>query len=238
MKVCWFSCGVSSCVAAALEPSARLVRIAISDEHSDNERFCAEVEPALGRKIETLRSPWRSVDAVARGMRYINGTAGAPCTRLLKRTVREEWERANPGTHEYVWGFDADEAGRMARLKGPHTHTAPLIDRHISKAEAHGLFARLFRGIKRPVMYELGYQNNNCIGCVKGGMGYWNAIRRDFPLVFKARAALERELGASCISGVYLDELDPNAGKHETIATQCGLACFAAMHEHKEHEEE
>lgn len=30
-------------------------------------------------------------------------------------------------------------------------------------------------------MYDLGYANNNCIGCVKGGIGYWNKIRIDFP---------------------------------------------------------
>ncbi len=37
-------------------------------------------------------------------------------------------------------------------------------------------------------MYDLGYPNNNCIGCVKGGMGYWNKIRKDFPEVFQKRA--------------------------------------------------
>ena len=42
-------------------------------------------------------------------------------------------------------------------------------------------------------MYDMGYPNNNCIGCVKGGMGYWNHIRKDFPEVFDSRAKLERE---------------------------------------------
>ena len=59
-----------------------------------------------------------------------------------------------------------------------------------------GISERL--GIKRPIMYDLGYSNNNCIGCVKGGMGYWNKIREDFPEVFQARAKLEREIGRSC----------------------------------------
>ena len=36
---------------------------------------------------------------------------------------------------------------------------------------------------------------NNCIGCVKGGMGYWNKIRRDFPERFEEMAALEKEIG-------------------------------------------
>lgn len=231
MKVCWFSCGVSSCVAAYLEPDAVLLRIAIDDEHPDNERFVAEVEPVLGRNVLTLRSPWRSVENVARSQRYINGPAGAPCTRLLKRRVREQWEELVPGVHEYVWGFDTNEVKRLERLKGPHKHIAPLVSRGITKGEAHGLFSRVFPGIARPAMYDLGYANNNCIGCVKGGKGYWNAIRRDFPEVFASRAALEREIGASCIRGVYLDELDPEAGRHEPLTTSCGLACLAALDE-------
>ena len=52
-------------------------------------------------------------------------------------------------------------------------------------------------GIKRPAMYDLGYGNNNCIGCLKGGMGYWNKIRIDFPEVFDRYSSLERETGHS-----------------------------------------
>ena len=44
-------------------------------------------------------------------------------------------------------------------------------------------------------MYKLGYNNNNCIGCVKGGIGYWNKIRVDFPAEFDRMAELERKIG-------------------------------------------
>lgn len=81
-------------------------------------------------------------------------------------------------------------------------------------------------GVKRPAMYDLGYMNNNCIGCVKGGMGYWNKIRRDFPDVFNQRAKMERTIGATCIKGIYLDELDTEAGRHEKpIVDDCGIMC-------------
>ena len=43
-------------------------------------------------------------------------------------------------------------------------------------------------GVKLPAMYGLGYEHNNCIGCVKGGMGYWNKIRKDFPDAFEKMA--------------------------------------------------
>ena len=75
-------------------------------------------------------------------------------------------------------------------------------------------------------MYDLGYPNNNCVGCVKGGMGYWNKIRKDFPDVFNNRARLEREIGATCIKNIYLDELDPNRGNGlKIIVPDCGMFC-------------
>jgi len=46
--------------------------------------------------------------------------------------------------------------------------------------------------IELPEMYKLGYEHNNCVGCVKGGMGYWNKIRVDFPLRFKEYADMEK----------------------------------------------
>jgi hypothetical protein len=57
-------------------------------------------------------------------------------------------------------------------------------------------------------------------------MGYWNKIRRDFPEVFKERAEVERLIKGTCIKGVYLDELDPEKGRHERpIVEDCGLFC-------------
>ena len=54
-------------------------------------------------------------------------------------------------------------------------------------------------GIEIPAMSKMGYNNNNCIGCVKGGMGYWNKIRKDFPEVFAQMAQIERDVGATCL---------------------------------------
>ena len=55
-------------------------------------------------------------------------------------------------------------------------------------------------GIELPLMYRLGYDNANCIGCVKGGEGYWRAIREDFPDEFEELAAVQDEIG----EGAYL----------------------------------
>lgn len=85
-------------------------------------------------------------------------------------------------------------------------------------------------------MYRLGYRNNNCIGCVKGGPGYWNKIRVDFPDVFDRMAKLERDIGATiCKLGsvgrdrVYLDEMPPTAGADQVEPDiSCSLMCHLA----------
>lgn len=55
----------------------------------------------------------------------------------------------------------------------------PLIEAGLQKEDC---FAALqAAGIELPVMYRLGFDNNNCIGCPKGGNAYWNLIRKHFP---------------------------------------------------------
>lgn len=231
VSVSWFSAGVSSAVATWLEIGRvdRIIYTHIDDHHEDTIRFVRDCERWWNRPIEITQGNLKSVESACLHRQFINGPGGASCTRMLKREVRMQWEAGSQffNSFRYVWGFDKDELNRADNIVDAmpeHEHVFPLIERGISKEEAHGIL--LQHGIRRPVMYDLGYQNNNCVGCVKGGRGYWNKIRRDFPDVFAKRAAMERVIGGSCINGVYLDELDPTAGRDEgPIVPQCGAAC-------------
>lgn len=228
MKIVWWSAGVSSTIAAALAPDATMIYIEINDHHPDNERFACEVERWLNRPILRIRHPrFRSVDEVMRATSYANGPSGASCTARLKKAVRKQWERDNPGEHTYVWGYDCSENTRALRIveaTPEHRHEFPLVQANMTKQAAHYMLSKI--GIARPAMYELGYPNNNCIGCVKGGMAYWNKIRIDFPRVFELRARTERLIGASCLTNVYLDELDPGRGRGlKPIVEDCGILC-------------
>jgi len=231
--VSWFSAGGSSAVATklAIDKIDRIIYTHIDDHHPDTMRFVGDCEKWFGKPVEVLQSPVKSVESavlLAGGDGYINGVAGASCTKRLKREVRKQWEQdnINDGPFTYVWGFDATEADRADRVVESmpnQQHIFPLIP-HYTKEEVHKIMNA--SGIRRPAMYELGYNNNNCVGCVKGGMGYWNKIRVDFPEVFEARAKLERRVGASCINGVYLDELDPERGRTPNpVVDDCGLFC-------------
>ena len=153
---------------------------------------------------------------------------------MLKKAVRKKWENEHLDYQlTYVWGMDMEEKKRAENIVKnfpEFKHEFPLIDRHLSKQDAHALAERI--GIRRPVMYDMGYSNNNCIGCLKGGKGYWNKIRKDFPAVFQSRVRLEREIGHSCINGTFLDELDPDAGRMEKeIMQDCGVMCYLVLNE-------
>ena len=235
MKVVWLSAGVSSFIAGYLAKNVdKYIYIDIKDQHPDSMRFIKDCQKVLDSEIEILKSSeFDDVASVVRKFKFINSPHGAACTGMLKRKVRKHWESDHANEQlTYVWGFDKNETNRAERLQKTmfeFKHEFPLIDKNLSKEECHGMLERL--GIKRPVMYDLGYSNNNCVGCVKGGMGYWNKIRADFPEVFNQRAKLEREIGHSCLKECFLDELDPNRGKDSIVIPDCGIMCELAIME-------
>ena len=232
LKVCWISAGVSSFIAGYLEKDTidKFIYIDIEDQHPDSMRFIKDCEKVLGKKIEILKSRYGSVENAIRASGVIKMPRGfAPCTNWLKKRVRKEWEYEHRDCDiTYVWGMDYNEKNRADNLveaMPEFTHIFPLIEKTLTKQDAHGMCERLV--ISRPVMYDLGYNNNNCIGCVKGGMGYWNKIRVDFPEVFESRARLEREIGVSILKECYLDELYPDRGRmSDEISMDCGIMCM------------
>jgi len=232
LTVSYFSAGVSSAVATklAIDQIDRIMYTHIEDHHPDTMRFVQDCREWFGREIEIWQSKYRDVETVTRHNSYIRSPrSGAVCTKHLKRAVRKQFEKENAGNMRIVWGFDCDEqdrADRVVESMPDHEHLFPLIERGLTKEAAHQILNA--SGIKRPAMYDLGYPNNNCIGCYKGGMGYWNHIRVDFPEVFNLRAKTERDIGFPILGNRYgwLDELDPERGRFEPpIVEDCGIMC-------------
>lgn len=231
MLLSWFSAGVSSAVATkrALEKygDVRIIYIHIDDQHPDTNRFIDDCESWFDVEIERLQSPLKSVNNACRSAGFVNSPYGASCTRLLKKRVRKMWESDRNEVYDYVWGFDVSELKRAKRISETTPdckHIFPLMDAGIDKRMAHGILESA--GIKRPLMYEMGYPNNNCIGCLKGGMGYWNKIRCDFPEVFELRCQLEEIVGGRVFKGFNLRELPQDKGrKLKVIVPECGIFC-------------
>lgn len=235
MIIGWFSCGVTSAVACKLsieeygKENVRLFYIEIDSAHEDNERFIADCEKWLGVKVERRRSnKYKDQFEVIEKTGYVNGVNGAPCTMHLKKNVRKSIEKEFQYEGQ-IFGFEYDKkeinrAIRFAQQYPAAKPLTPLIDRKMTKQQCAELL--LMNGIKLPKMYELGFHNNNCIGCVKGGKGYWNHIRKHFPQHFERMAKAERIAGHSCIKEKFLDELKLNEGKHEPpIVPDCGTFC-------------
>ncbi len=236
----WFSCGAASTVAAyytIAEYGRKNVELCYCDtlkyEHPDNPRFMRDVERWLGVSIKLLRSrEYSDIYDVFEKTGWLVGAQGARCTTELKKVVRMEYQRPDD---VHVFGFTADEGERIAEFHANNldTTTDMILQRNgITKSDCYRILRTA--GIELPAMYLMGYKNNNCIGCVKGGMGYWNKIRRDFPAAFERMAKLERKMGVTILSDrrggervrLYLDELEPGRGRYdEEPDIECGVLC-------------
>lgn len=238
--VCRYSCGVASACATKLalerDPHARIINAFIASEDADNRRFLADCEEWFGRPIVVLRDTKYGAMAseVWKRHRFIVSRQGAPCSKALKATILEgDWR---PGD-TIVLGYTADprDAARLDRFVDAHNNlrvSAPLIDAGLTKRNCLDMVARA--GIELPRMYRLGYHNANCPGCPKGGMGYWNRIRIDFPEVYEEMAALQDVLGPGSYffrdrttkERISLRALPPEAGRFKDEApVECGGVC-------------
>jgi hypothetical protein len=250
--ICWFSCGAASAVAAKLiigsndeRKEGREIIIArnwLKEEHPDNDRMQAECESWLGQPIihVTNEKYHGSVMEVQAGVKAIRFKDGAPCTRILKKEMRQKFQRPDD---IHVFGLHVGEESRIDEFLDDEPGVQvwlPLVELGFTKADCHEALA--MAGIEQAAMYRLGYNNNNCIGCVKGGMGYWNKIRADFPEAFERQARMERLLGRSVLRQegpkteegkrtslpLFLDDLDPTRGDHRTEPSiSCGIICEA-----------
>lgn len=231
----WFSAGAASAIATKLilaegTEGVEIAYVNPGSEHPDNERFLNDCQQWFGQPITRLRST-QYVDTwdVWQRTRFIVSPYGARCTTELKKKVRQQHQRFDD---EQVFGYTVEEQHRADRFRDQNpevTLRTPLIEQGLTKSDCLAMIERT--GIALPEMYRLGYRNNNCVGCPKGGIGYWNKIRRDFPATFQRMAELERQIGTAVLGReTYLDELDPQRGNHDDEPTfECSLFCHTAQ---------
>lgn len=199
--VCQFSCGAASAVATKLALAQAgggevvILNAYLKNEHTDNRRFLVDCERWFGREITVLRDQKYGADIIRvfRHRGYVKGLFGAPCSKTLKRDLLDT---INLPGDIIVFGFTAEEEDRFHdwQERNPRMEArAPLVEHGLGKEDCKAMVERA--GIVLPISYLMGYDNANCIGCVKGGEGYWRAIREDYPEQLEEMCKVQDEIG-------------------------------------------
>ena len=237
----WFSCGAASAVAAKLALNRYsdfcdvfVVNSPIAEEDDDNRRFLLDVQKWLGVEIMTATNPnypSSSCVDVWESKKFMSSPYGAPCTVQLKKEARYYWQdKYKPDWH--VLGFTFEEKPRSDRfMMTETTKLLPvLIEEKKTKRDCFSILNTA--GIKLPRIYDAGYPNANCIGCVKASSPtYWNHVRKQHPDVFAQRSEQSRRLGAKLVrvknERIFLDQLHPEArgAPLKSMDFECGLFC-------------
>ena len=245
-----FSCGATSAIAGALAlkscPDAEIIYADTGAEHEDNKRFLTDCERVLfKKKVTVLKHPdYVDLFDLFEKKEFLSGVRGAPCTTILKKETIRDYLGIRLLEEDHVYGYDTGEMERIDTYKKNNPEIKmilPLIEHHLSKANCLALLQRF--DIELPAMYKLGYEHSNCIGCVKGGQSYWQAIKEDFPDVFDWFANHERKIGAKLEDGsrkgaainktnkggerqrLFLDQWPEGIKAKRDVEISCGYSC-------------
>ena len=235
----WFSCGAPSAVAAkkTVEIYGKTYNILIvnnpvDEEDRDNIRFMNDVSKWIGHQVIQAKNnkigTTSAVD-VWNQKKFMSSIYGAPCTLLLKKEARYEFEL----THQidyHVLGFTLEEKKRHERfMKYERSNVLPiLIQLEITRNDCFEIIKQA--GIDLPLSYKQGYPNANCKGCVKAtSPTYWNHVRLNDLEVFESRSTQSRELGVKLVrvkgKRIFLDQLKPEDKGNGMKSYECGIFC-------------
>lgn len=207
--ICWWSGGITSSVACKIaidiygKDVCEVIFIDTKNEDSDTYRFLEDCEKWYGKEIirySRIGEDYDSIEDVWKKNKSLNVAHGAVCSSELKRKSRQKIQKNIDYKHQ-VFGFEFDkkEFNRAKSLAMQHKDSKPIFpllmlgyDKKICIELVENA------GITPPRAYSWGFNNNNCLntGCVQGGVGYWQKMKRDFPEKFDKMADMEHELTA------------------------------------------
>jgi hypothetical protein len=206
--IAWWSGGVTSAIACKLcidwwgKESVKVVFIDTNNEDDDTYRFLKDCERWYDTTIETITNRhYTTIEEVWTEALSLNVATGAVCSYQLKMLVRERFQRETRYSYQ-AFGYDINEMKRAISMKKNNSSANPifpLIAELLSKEDCIKLIVEansLFLNIEIPRVYKLGFKNNNCwkTGCVQGGIGYWQKMKREYPDKFYKMAKMEHDL--------------------------------------------
>lgn len=235
----WFSNGAASAIATKqiLETYSKthnitIVNNPVLEEHEDNLRFKKDIEEYFQHEIIEAKNknyPNASIVEIFDKRNFMSSPKGAPCTLLLKKEARYQYELNNV-IDFHVLGFTVEEWERQKKFnERERSNTIPqLITSLTTKADCFKTLRK--SNIKLPVVYEMGLPNANCLGCVKAtSPTYWNLTRELFLKVFEDRAEQSRRIGAKLVrvkgKRIFLDELKTTDKGAKMKSWECGIFC-------------
>lgn len=201
--ICWWSGGVTSAVACKIAIDiwgidfVRIVFIDTYNEDSDTYRFKNDCEKWYEKKIESISNPdYQNIEEVWQKYKGLNISVGATCSLHLKMKTREQFQKENNFSYQ-VFGFDIDEPKRVKSFTGSYEKINPIYPLLLfgyTKRKCIDIIEE--EGMRIPRAYQWGFNNNNCLkrGCVQGGIGYWQKMKKMFPDKFYAMAKVEHDL--------------------------------------------
>lgn len=237
-RVRWFGRGAASAVAIAMDlrahPGGEIAHCDTRAEHPDNLRFMHDCEAWWGKTVTMLHSDkYEDTWDVWEHRRWIAGPDGAPCTGALKVEPRLLFQRPDD-VHVFGYTCDSLDKKRAERLRETFFELrieTPLIDAGLDKRACLAIVEGA--GIEIPVLYKLGFPNNNCIPCGKAtSPNYWAAMRKHFRPEFDRMAELSRRLGARLARiddvRIFIDEIPADWPTLNPLSPACDFLCQIA----------
>ncbi len=130
-----------------MEGPAEIVYCYVKEEHPDNIRFKKDCEKWFGQEIKVISNEKYngSIYEVFEKRNYLVGVAGAPCTRLLKKEIRKNYELPSD---RQVFGYTIEEQDRVDRFIDANNNVnlwSILIEKNLTKEDclataAHPLY--------------------------------------------------------------------------------------------------
>jgi len=201
-----FSGGVGSFAAALSlvnkhgKQNVELIFADTKIEDEDLYRFVDQTQRYLGCVMHTL-TEGRDVWQVFFDTRYLGNSRVDPCSRILKREICKKFVQKNWTVDEVIvaLGIDWTEAHRVknfSRWWNPYESCAPLVD-DLRFDKLKFMDWMETQGIKRPRLYDMGFQHNNCGGfCVKAGKAHFLKLLEQMPERYAYHEQKELELQA------------------------------------------
>ena len=156
-------------------------------EDDDLYRFNADIAKTCQKEIIVLkdgRTPW----GVFIDKRWIGNSRTAHCSTELKSKPVKAWLDENSDISDpLVLGMDWSELDRIERAQknwGDRPVVSLLNKYNIGRSDYDGILKKY--GIKKPRLYKMGYEHNNCGGfCVKAGQVQFERLFRTMPERYK-----------------------------------------------------